>query len=176
MPHGSHRPSDVETNLKLLHEHRVHIRWAGERMLSSQGNLLSIALQDAAERSSATFQQGYFDAALIKVLACLPCMHRLTMVRCSRPGSSAMAVMCMLLQLLVLPKKAVLTACKHEPLPNCACKTMLRSVLQIAARDVARFKQELWKVTSNMGNAASAQPARQQPPADGQPPGDVSAS
>ena len=52
-----------------------------------------------------------------------------------------------------------------------------RSVLQIAARDVARFKQELWRSTSAMGAAVNAaQPTPQQSPADAQPQGDVSAS
>ena len=35
-------------------------------LLLLQGNPLAIALQGAAERSSATFRHGYFDAALIK--------------------------------------------------------------------------------------------------------------
>ena len=47
---------------------------------------------------------------------------------------------------------------------------------QIAARDVARFKQELWRTTSTMGGAAAAQPAPQQPPVNAQPQGDGSAS
>ena len=36
-------------------------------LIMSQGNPLAIALQGAAERSSAAFRHGYFDAALIRV-------------------------------------------------------------------------------------------------------------
>ncbi len=56
----------------------VHIRQLVQLVLSSQGNLLGMALQDAADRSSATFRQGYFDAALIKVhsLVCHECDTR----------------------------------------------------------------------------------------------------
>ncbi len=134
-----------------------------------------MALQDAAERSSATFRQGYFDAALIKVRA-WPAMCASPDARFAGPGLTIQRWRrCACYRELCMPKNPQLTACQHQYLPRRRCKNVWRSVLQIAARDVARFKQELWRSTSGMG-ATTAQPAAQQTPADAQPQGDVSAS
>ena len=78
------RKSNLASTMSSASEHLTDRGSAAVR----QGNPLGIALQDAAERSSATFRQGYFDAALIKARNCIRLVAPLDTAVFSSPSVS----------------------------------------------------------------------------------------